>query len=524
MNSQLYSNLNFTKSWPGKPYSFSTSFNHSQNLNTRKVTINFPNVQFQTQTLYPFKKKVTQDKWYESIALRYAGEARNSFVTNDTSIFTQKMWNDAVAGARHNIDVNTSFKLLKYINVNPNVTFNEIWQLKSIAKSFDSQNIITADTIADPFDPAKALIRYDTTFGSVRTDTLSGFSSFRQFSAGVSLNTRIFFTLKTGKLTPLRAVRWEMRPNISFNYSPNYLNPNLNYFDSVQLDSRYPLIKQIYSRFDNIAVYGTPTPSGRQMAIGYSLNNIFQAKAYSKRDSMEKKIKLIDNLVIGGNYNYAADSLKWSQLSLSTTARFFKGMTTMGFFMSLDPYLENSQGLRYNRTVWQQGRIIPRMETARFSFVTDLTVQKIREMFQGKKEELVTDVRENQPRKRDEQEQDFLSLFENFSISHNLDFSWEARGNENVFRMGTNSINAQGNVELTKNWGVSVGNIGYDFVNKGLTYPAIGFTRDLHCWQLSFAWQPQRGTYVLNIQVKPGTLDFIKIPYQKNNYDSRSGF
>jgi hypothetical protein len=524
LNSQLYSNLNFSKTWPGKPYSLSASFNHSQNLNNRKVTINFPNVQFQTQTLYPFKKKVTQDKWYESIALRYAGEARNSFVTNDTSIFTQKMWNDAVAGARHNIDANTSFKLLKYINVNPNVSFNEIWQLKSIAKSFDSRNIIKADTVADPFDPAKALIRYDTTFGTVRTDTLSGFASFRQFSAGVSLNTRIFFTLKTGKFTPLRAVRWEMRPNISFNYSPNYLNPALNYFDSVQQDSRYPLIKQIYSRFDNIAVYGTPTPSGRQMAIGYSLNNIFQAKAYSKKDSMEKKIKLIDNLVIGGSYNYAADSLKWSQLSMSTTARFFKGMTTMGFFMSLDPYLENSQGLRYNRTVWQQGRIIPRMETARFSFVTDLTVQKIREMFQGKKEELVTDVRNNQPKKRDEQEQDFLSLFENFSISHNLDFSWEARGNETIFRMGTNSINAQGNVELTKNWGVSVGNIGYDFVSKGLTYPAIGFTRDLHCWQLSFAWQPQRGTYVLNIQVKPGTLDFIKIPYQKNNYDSRSGF
>ncbi len=524
LNSQLYSNLNFSKNWPGKPYSLSASFNHSQNLNNRKVTINFPNVQFQTQTLYPFKKKVTQDKWYESIALRYAGEARNSFVTNDTSIFTQKMWNDAVAGARHNIDANTSFKLLKYINVNPNVSFNEIWQLKSISKSFDSRNVIKADTVADPFDPAKALIRYDTTFGTVRTDTLSGFASFRQFSAGVSLNTRIFFTLKTGKLTPLRAIRWEMRPNLSFNYSPNYLNPALNYFDSVQQDSRYPLIKQIYSRFDNIAVYGTPTPSGRQMAIGYSLNNIFQAKAYSKRDSMEKKIKLIDNLVIGGSYNYAADSLKWSQLSMSTTARFFKGMTTMGFFMSLDPYLENAQGLRYNRTVWEQGRIIPRMETARFSFVTDLTVQKIREMFQGKKEELVTDVRNNQPKKRDEQEQDFLSLFENFSISHNLDFSWEARGNETIFRMGTNSINAQGNVELTKNWGVSVGNIGYDFVSKGLTYPAIGFTRDLHCWQLSFAWQPQRGTYVLNIQVKPGTLDFIKIPYQKNNYDSRSGF
>lgn len=524
LNSQLYSNLNFSKTWPGKPYSFSTSFNHSQNVNNHKMTINFPNVQFQTQTLYPFKKKVTQDKWYESIAVRYAGEARNTFNTTDTTVFSQKMWQDAVAGARHNIDANTSFKLLKYINVNPNVSFNEIWQLKSIAKSFDSSLIIDTTEVDDPIDPSKSLIRYDTTFGTVRTDTLSGFASYRQFSAGVSLNTRIFFTLKTGKLTPLRAVRWEMRPNLSFNYSPNYLNPALNYFDSVQLDSRFPLRKQIYSRFDNIAVYGTPSPSGRQMAIGYSLNNIFQAKAYSKRDTAEKKIKLIDNLVIGGSYNFAADSLKWSQLSVSTTARFFKGITTMGFFMSLDPYLENSQGLRYNRTVWQEGKIIPRMETARFTFVTDLTVQKIREMFQGKKEEVVTDVRNNQPRQTQTKDRDFLSLFENFSISHNLDFGWDNTGGRTSFRMGTNSVNAQGNVELTKNWGVSVGNIGYDFVSKGLTYPAIGFTRDLHCWQLSFAWQPQRGTYVLNIQVKPGTLDFIKLPYQKNNYDSRSGF
>ncbi len=524
LNSQLYSNANFSKNWPGKPYSLTASFNHSQNLTNRKATINFPNVQFQTQTLYPFKKKVSNDKWYETIAFRYAGEARNTFAATDTTLFTKKMWEDAVAGARHNLDANTSFKVLKYINVNPNITFSEVWQLKSIAKSFDSSPVITSDTLEDPFDPQKSLIRYDTVFGTVKTDTLSGFAAYRQFSAGISLNTRIFFTLKTGKLTPLRAIRWEMRPNLSFNYSPNYLNPALNYFDSVQLDSRFPLRKQIYSRFDNIAVYGTPNPSGRQMAIGYSLNNIFQAKAYSKKDSMEKKIKLIDNLVIGGNYNYAADSLKWSQLNVSTTARFFKGITTMGFFMSLDPYLENSQGVRYNRTVWQQGRIIPRMETARFSFVTDLTVQKIREMFQGSKEEVVTDVRERPQQRQGSQDQDFLSLFENFSISHNLDFFWETRGQETTFRMGTNSINAQGNIELTKNWGVSVGNIGYDFVNKGLSYPAIGFTRDLHCWQLSFNWQPQRGTYVLNIQVKPGTLDFIKIPYQKNNFDTRSGF
>jgi hypothetical protein len=526
LTSQINSNLNFTKNWPGKPYSLTSSINLSQNIRTKVVTASLPNLNFSTETLYPFKKKVSSGKeaWYETIALRYAGEARNSFVTADTAIFSRKTWENALIGARHNAQMNTSFKLFRHFNINPNISYDETWQMKSLDREFLEAPVTKARRVFNLATQDSITVVDTLSYGRVKSNVVNGFSRFNQFQAGVSMNTRLFFGLKTGKFTPLRELRWEMRPSFSFNYSPNYLNPRLGYFDSVQVDSRFPNRKIQYSRFDSIAVYGTPSASGKQMAIGYSFNNIFQAKAWNKKDSTFKKLKLIDNFIFGGNYNFAADSLKFSPVSFSTTARFFKGTTTVGFNMSMDPYIRNAQGIRINKFAWTENRQLLRFENARLSVTTDLTVGKIRAIFRGEEEEVVTDLRSQPARKKKEESGDFLSLFENFGISHNLDFTWQSTGQGTEFRIGSNSINAQGNIALTKNWAINVGNIGYDFVNKGLSYPAVGFSRDLHCWNLAFNWQPQRGTYVLNLAVKPGSLDFLKIPYSRNNFDGRRGF
>ena len=86
--------------------------------------------------------------------------------------------------------------------------------------------------------------------------------------------------------------------------------------------------------------------------------------------------------------------------------------------------------------------------------------------------------------------------------------------------------NMRGTMKLSPKWSITVGNIGYDFRSNRLTYPDIGFRRDLHCWQMSFHWQPTRGTYSLTIGVKPGSLDFLKLPHQNNNQnaDTFGGF
>lgn len=531
LNSQLTSNMSFDKNWPGKPYSLSASFNHNQNRLTRSVTVNFPDFRFLTQSLYPFKQKnrVGEEKWYETIVLRYTGEARNRFEATDTTLFTSKTLDNARFGARHDVSASTSFKVLKYFNLNPNVSYREVWQWKTIDKNFNPLPVVRTDTVYSA-DGTQFQVKSDTlNYGSQFIDTLRGFQSFREFSTALSLNTRVFGTLNLGKGF-LRSIRHELRPSISLVYSPDYLNPSLGYYDEVQRDYRNPALVDRYSIFDG-GIFGTPPASGEQMALSYSLNNIFQAKVQGKRDTIARKVKLIDNLVIGGNYNFAADSLKFSPVSMSTTARFFKGITTMGVFALFDPYVLDASGRKINRTLWEDRKQLLRLETASMRFNSELTVGKIRALLQGKEEPLVEDLRGQEERRAAQKEsgavveEDLWSLLENFGISHNLDFSWQS-GSDGVvrFRVASNSLNCRGNIQLTKKWAVTVGNFGYDFVNKGLSYPSFGFARDLHCWTMDFSWQPQRGTYSFNIRVKPGTLDFIKIPYQRNNADARSAF
>lgn len=524
LNSQLSSNLTFSKNWSDKPISLSVGLNHSQNTQSQEMTINFPNAKFLTQSIYPFKQAGGKERWYENTVIRYDAELKNRIQTPDSLLFTQKTLENAQLGMRQQVNLGNSFKILKNFNFNPSANYQEVWYMKSINKTFNGVDSIQVDTVYNADSTAFILDTTTVNYGQVSTDTLNGFKSYRTYSLSASVNTRVFFTYENTK-GYLRGLRWEMRPTISFNYSPNYLATD--YYREVQTDTRYPDDTDTYSIFDG-NIFGAPPRQEEQMAIGYSLNNIFQAKTWSKRDSTTKKIKLIDNIVISGRYNFAADSLKWSQISGRTTVRLFKGVTTVGLSVTFDPYKKNSNGARINEWTGFRGVLPFRFDQATMRFNTNLTVSKIKALFQGEEEEVVTDLR--QPRGQNQgtslaEGEDFLSLFENFRISHNLVFRWttDASGNTEM-DVSTNAINCQGNIKLTQKWGVNVGNFGYDFVRKGLSYPSLGLSRDLHCWQMNFDWAPTRGTYSFTIQVKPGTLDFIKIPYQRNNYDTFNNF
>ena len=528
LQNQLNSNFTFAKNWQDKPISFSAAFNHSQNTQTQNVTINFPVLQFQTRALYPFRRKVRsgKERWYENITMRYKSEARNRFTATDTSLFTQQTLNDAEFGVRQDLNVGTSFKLLKYFSLNPNVTYREVWYFNSLQKEFDPTLEIVSDTIFAPDGSGDFEVVYDTIgFGTVEDIKKYGFKPFREFSAGIGMNTQIFGTVRF-RGGWLRGLRHVVKPSIGLSFSPNYLSEGRGYFDYVQTDVRFPDDLDRYSIFEG-NIYGSPPESGQRMALTYGLNNIFEAKYYSKKDSTEKNMKLFDNLNISGSYNFAADTLQWSQVGMSGTARFFKGITTLSMRATFDPYIENEEGRRINTTVWSVNKRLLRFVQANANFNTRITVSKIRALFENKEEEVVTDLREEAEERanRKREETDFLSLFENFSISHNLamrlDKTDEGR---DTFFVSTHAINFQGRVDLTPNWGIRVGNFGYDFVRKGISYPSVGFTRNLHCWELGLQWAPTRGTYSFYIRVKPGSLDFLNIPYERNNADAIRAF
>ncbi len=519
LQNQLNSNLAFSKNWRDKPINLNASLSHNQNSATRKVTINFPNVKFQTQALYPFRRqeRTGPKRWYEDITLRYQGEARNRFEATDTTLFSQQTLDDAQFGVQQSVSTGTSFKVLKYFNLNPGVNYNEVWYLKSLRRDFIPE--LKVDTMFN-----NGIETYDTlSYGAVNDTLIPGFKSYRELSASISLNTQVFGTLRFNR-GRLRGIRHVIKPSLSFSYTPDYTRPELGYIKSVQ-STVDPDVFNDYSIFQG-AIYGGPPQGGRQMALNYSLNNIFEAKFLSKKDSTDKKLKLFDNLVVNGNYNFAADSLNWSPVNVNGTTRLFKGMTTFSAQAQFDPYAAIQDGRsirRINEFSWRRDGRLLRFVNANARFNTNITVGKIRALFMGEEEKVVEDPLEEQ--NRPIEETDFLSLFENFRISHNLTLNWLGQPDgRDTFFIQTHSINCQGNIQLTKNWGVNIGNFGYDFVRKGLTYPSVGFTRNLHCWQMSLNWQPTRGTYTFNVGVNPGSLDFLKIPYNRNNADARSQF
>ncbi|WP_020537688.1 putative LPS assembly protein LptD [Lewinella cohaerens] len=522
----INSNFTFSRNWLDKPISMSVAFRHSQNTRTRSMNVDFPTFQFQTQALYPFRKKerVGAKRWYEDITLRYTNEARANFTAPDTAFFERQTLDNARYGMQQTASAGTSFKVLKYFNLNPGVNMKEVWYMEELDLTFDSENGVVQDTTYLPNgDPLIETVD----FGTWIQDTVPGFTSYRTYSANLSLNTQIFGTYRFDK-GRIRGLRHVIKPNISIGYQPDYIN-NRNYYDSVT-DTLDITTNRLVSRYQD-GIFGAPPSSEMQMALNYSITNIFEAKIFSRKDSTERNIKLFDNIYINGNYNFAADTLKWSPIAITGTTRLFKGATTFSFNTTFDPHIrqETSEGSgvfqRINQTTWQQNGKPFEFVNATFRFNTNLTVSKIRALFQGKEEEIVEEVDRDGNELRPVDETDFLSLFENFSIRHNLTFGvTPLSADRDTFQVNTHSLELRGSLGLTPNWNVDIGSIGYDFARKQTTYPYLGLRRDLHCWEMGFNWAPTRNTYSFYLRVKPGTLDFLKVPYQRNNADGSRAF
>ncbi len=524
LQSQMSSNLSWSRRFDG-PYTLSVSFNHSQNTNTRQMTISFPNINFQTQTLYPFRRRqrVGPERWYERINLRYTGEARNTFTATDTSLFRRQTLQEAQYGLRHTVSSNASFNLFKYFQVGPNLSYKEVWYFNTIRKefTFDPETAIAQDTLYNPDDSTDFQVIFDTLhYGSVRDIVEWGFKPLRQFSAGFRVGTNLFGTLLFKKGW-VRGLRHLMKPSVSFRYAPDYTEPGWGYFDYVRTDIRKDELER-YTIFER-GIFDKPSASGKQMAINYHISNTFEGKFWSRRDSATRKVVLLRSLNVSGSFNFAADSLRWSPLRLSGNTAFLNGITTLNFGAEWDPYQLDARGRKIDRFYFAQTGKPLRFVQATAALSTRMTVKRLRDLLRG----IRTDEAEAQapPQQQRPAEEDLLSLFENFSISHQINLRVEAQGDSVQTQVSVHNLSMRGNVQLTNNWSLTVGNIGFDFVSGQLTYPDLGFYRNLHCWEMGFNWQPLRGTYSFFLRVKPGALDFINIPYTKNNADAPfSGF
>ena len=342
------------------------------------------------------------------------------------------------------------------------------------------------------------------------SDTIRGFKSFREYNLGVALSTTIYglYNLK-GKI---KSIRHTIRPSISYGYRPDFAD---QYNLQVQ-NSADPLDLLTYSPFEN-GIYGQPG-SGLSNSIGISVNNVLEAKIAS-RDSTEvedKKITLLNNLNFSTNYNIAADSLKWSPVSVNGGTTLLKDKLTVNFGAILDPYQIDGSGRRIDKFNKDLFRITSANLSANYSISSEDFAKnsaKAPAFDNTTGNQFGANFNENSNNTETKPNTKKKTELYKASVPWRLNLIYAVNYSNNglIKGIGSNTLMFNGNIELSPKWSVRFSS-GYDFENKGFSYTRLGFTRDLDSWNFNFDWSPfgLNKSYYFRIGVKSSLLQDLK--------------
>jgi len=506
-SNQLNSSITYSKTWQDKPFNLTISANHSQNTVLKIFNVNLPDVAFNVQTIYPFRKKesVGTPKWYENIGIGYNGNAKSLFTFYDT---VPKILNQIVDtlqyGAHHSVPISLSLPPMGIFQVGPSVSYDETWY------------------------QTKTIHRWDASKDTLVTNVQKGFFTARQMSFGLSVSTRIFGLITTKKKkSKIIAIRHQITPTLGISYIPNFNKNNLYY---TQVDTAGD--KQQYSVFEKNIF--SPYTGGRFGGLTFGLDNNISMKVRNPKgtgaDSI-KKISILDGLSINGSYNFFSDSFQLSPLTLSARSSLFNkiNITASG---QLDPYQVNGQGQRINKLVWDDklltlGRLVSGNIAVSSSFKGGDKKTNTKPEFSPGNYNPESGYTQDQYNSELAYVQNNPGQFADFNIPWSVNFSYALTFSKNyLLNQGfvtnfSQNVNLGGTLGLTKKWQLSV-NGAYNISLHQLNNISMTISRDLHCWQMSIAVAPV-GIYrffSVNISPKSALLKDLKVSRTRYFYNN----
>lgn len=513
LQNSLNSNLSYTQLMFDNSVTLTAGLTHNQNTSTNDISITFPNVNINARRMYPFKNKerIGKEKWYEGIGVKYDAEFKAQLNTKDTLLFKRETLDTIRIGARHKLSADHTFNILKYINVRPSVDFSSAWYPYSIEKELTDDYKIKRDTIRDSVTDEILGIKQDTVeYGIVQRHKRNGFKTQNLFNATIALNTTIYGMMRFKKGW-LRGLRHVIKPHVNVNFTPDY--KEWGYIKEHRTDLRpWESQDQQYSIYED-GIY-SDVPFNPALSLNYGIDNIFDAKIFSKRDSTEKNITLLPRLSINSGYNFVADSFKMAPVVFNGNFTLFKNFSTVRVSGGFSVYKQDSLGRRVDEYLWENGGGFMRFEGLEVEVATRFNFRQMRELLGGLFGMKSADIGKD----------GVMGLFDRISVNHNLRLTYDVQVDHDSLFISSHDVSINGSIPLSKNWNINIGRIGYSFQQGRITYPELGFSRDLHCWNMGFNWQPERGSYNFFIGVDPGTLDFLKMPYTRNQFDRSQTF
>lgn len=518
------STINLSYRFPQSKWQLSTSLNLSQRTQDSTLSVSFPNLNVSMSQTYPFKRKkpVGDEKWYEKIRMSYSGQLQNSLTAKQDEFFKKSLIKDWRNGMKHNIPISATFNLFKYFNLTPSINITDRMYTSKIRREWD---------------PAKSAEICDTTYS---------FYNVWDFTSSVSLDTKIY-----GFFQPLpflgdkvKMIRHVMTPTVSFSYAPDFSSPWFGYYGQYSYtDTQGNPQTRKYSLFPN-SLFGVPG-QGKTGAVSFSLANNLEMKVKTNDSIGEKKVSLIENFTVSQSYNFAADSLNWSNINTSLLLRLTKQFNlNLNATWDVYTYQLNSAGnpVRVNIPRWKAGKGIGRLSSTgtsfSYTFNNDTFKRKDKkDADKGKKDDDnnggssfddTSGGRPRSPRDNGDNSGDDLQLDADgyvpwsvpwsLSVNYSINYSYGDFNYEKMEYNGkiTQNLSLSGNIRPTKNWEFSA-TASYDFETHKLAYMNLNISRDLHCFTMRASVIPigPYKSYNFHIAVKSSLLSDLK-------YDKRS--
>ena len=522
------SSISYTQRFPDSPWSLTATLGLNQRSKDSTLSLTLPDLTVNMSSISPFKRKkaVGKERWYEKIKMSYSANAKiatKSGGIKENQFIHSDFLKDWQSGIRQSANINASFAVAKYLNITPTISMTNRTYFTRLEQSWDTVN------------------------NRVHTDTTKGFYNVFDFTVGLSMSTKIYaFLIPSRKLFPKSTVdrfRMVFTPTVGANFRPDFGKRGWGYYghyvDSAGVDHRY-------SRYSN-GIYGT-AGTGLTANVTFGLAANVEVKHINRSDTTGKNpwmvSSIIDNFSVNGGYNFAADSMNWSNFSVNLRIKLPKVLDnyTVNLNTSLDPYMyefdAHGYARRTNKQYWHHGKF-PHWSGVSTSLSYTLSNEVISKWF-GKKKSRGRNQASgdgNQESVGGNQELKEMGSsepddgFQKTEIPWSLTFNYSIRYGEDgggfdtahmYPHMGiTQNLSLSGNIGLGKGWKISA-TTSYDFKAKQFSYTNFSVTRDLHCWSMSATFVPFGiyKSYTFHIGVNAGMLADLK--YDKTSANSTS--
>ena len=487
LQQNIISNATFSKTWGSANRGLTINVSRDQSLTNGDTREVLPSISFTQGQIFPFRKKTKsrglssgsdeQLGFFDLFGINYGAN-----VSNSQSKISQPV--DSIRDASvssFQLGTVTEFQRTKTQAVNQNVSL-------SIAPKFGNFTVSPSVSFSDQRTfTQRESPGHDTSYSLViqsdKQQTTAGF-----LSTGISTSTRLFGIFQP-QLFGITSVRHTLTPTFGISYN-----------------------KKVYG--ENIPKYS--------MLGSFNVGNNFEMKYQGADTAKEQKIQLA-NIGASINYDFARDSLGFSELGLN-------------YRTDIGQYLNISGGAQYNLyqydpTITSRVNKFLLSESGKLGDLTSFSLSLGTSLRGEKKQHTTTapaTVQQEQARVSGEAavqapRKIFQSIYDreeaDFSIPWNITFNYtfsESRPNPSFYSR-TSSLSSQLSFNLTEKWQIST-SASYDFVSKKHYIPYVSVTRDLHCWSMSFEWNPMgiREGYRFELKVKAPQLQDLKVTKQSS--------